>query len=225
MIKLNRGRCEQFAMLEGISTLCKIANSSENYNTVLIPIFTELIDSTVFSRDKLKQANALELILYFVKNKSYKDHFHELIRSLLEWLGYDKNFVEEIIIQENNFVTLFQNINDELTSNLTDYLSVLNEFFRNSETIEKQFFNSSLLVKSIIQSINTSNALGQKDILLLNKIMDFYESLIKNKNSDSTFLTEINFNRTLDKIKSISKENNLIIIDEKIKKINSYILK
>ena len=64
-----------------------------------------------------------------------------------------------------------------------------------------------------------------KDIHLMNKIMDFYEFLAKNKGGDSSLMNEVAIHRTLDKIKALSKEKRLIIIDEKIKKINSYLNK
>jgi hypothetical protein len=57
----------------------------------------------------------------------------------------------------------------------------------------------------------------------MNKIMDFLEFLINNRNNDKEFLNEINFMRTLEKIKVISKERHLIIIDEKIKNITHHL--
>ena len=53
--------------------------------------------------------------------------------------------------------------------------------------------------------------------------MDFLEFLINNRNEDKEFLNEINFMRTLEKIKAISKERHLIIIDEKIKNISQHL--
>ena len=57
----------------------------------------------------------------------------------------------------------------------------------------------------------------------MNKVMDFYIFLIRNKKGQTEFLNKINFKRAIEKIKAISKERHLIIIEEKIKKLDSII--
>jgi hypothetical protein len=79
------------------------------------------------------------------------------------------------------------------------------------------------LVKNVIKVIENNNCINNKDIHLMNKIMDFLEFLINNRNEDKEFLNDINFMRTLEKIKAISKERHLIIIDEKIKNISQHL--
>ena len=69
------------------------------------------------------------------------------------------------------------------------------------------------------------NSLNNKDIHFMNKVMDFYLILIKYKKKDIAFLNKINFKRNMEKIKAVSKEKHLIIIEEKLKKIETYVSK
>ena len=69
------------------------------------------------------------------------------------------------------------------------------------------------------------NSLNNKDIHFMNKVMDFYLILIKYKKNDIAFLNKINFKRNMEKIKAVSKEKHLIIIEEKLKKIEAYVSK
>jgi hypothetical protein len=228
MIKLNPARCEQLALLDGISVLTKLAQGTlhNSYTQLLISIFSELINSTKIVREILKKINTLELIISFIKNKIFKDNLLDVIRNLLEWLEYDKVYVENALIQDNIFNNLFLDINEVMNNrNLSEHISLLLEFFHLSENIENKYFSNKVLVKIIMESIVSSNIIDQKDIHLLNRVMDFCVSLARNKKSDANFLSEIHFNEILNKIKAISKEKNLIIIEEKIKKIQTFLNK
>jgi hypothetical protein len=218
MIRFNSARCEQLAILEGIPILSGLAIYNL-YNHILIPIFSDIISSSRFARDCLKKVNALELILNFINNKSYKEFFSEMIKNLLIWLQNDKIYVESFILHENNFSNIFLDIHENLSIDLIDYLSVLLNIFDLSGEIERKYFDDQNLVKLTWDSLVGSNFLKSNDILLMNKIVDFFDLFVENKRNDHAFIKEINFLIILDNIKSVTKENNLIIVDEKLKKI------
>ncbi len=218
MIKFNSARCEQLAIMDGIPILTGLANYNL-FNHILIPIFSDMISSSKFVRDCLKKLNALELILNFINNKSYKEFFGEMIKNLLIWLQHDKIYVEAFILNENNFLNLFADIQEIISTDLIDYLSVLLNFFDLSGEIERKFFEDQKLVKMTWASIVNSNFLKSNDILLMNKIVDFFDAIVENKRNDHILLNEINFFKVLESIKSVTKENKLIIVDEKLKKI------
>ena len=68
-------------------------------------------------------------------------------------------------------------------------------------------------------------SLSNKDIHFMNKVTDFYLLLIKHKKNEIEFLNKINFKKNIEKIKMVSKEKHLIIIEEKIKKIEALLIK
>ena len=146
----------------------------------------------------------------------------ELTQIILDWAGEDKNFIEKYIIKDDKFHKLFKNLNIVLNDNANEFIQLLNDFFRASEEVEHKFFLDDNLVLETIKVIeNSSN--NNKDIHLMNKVMDFYIFLIKNKKDQIEFLNKMNFKRSIEKIKAISKERHLIIIEEKIKKLDSII--
>jgi hypothetical protein len=218
MIRFNSARCEQLAILDGIPILTGLAVYNL-YNHILIPIFSDMISSSRYVRDCLKKVNALELILNFINNKSYKEFFSEMIKNLLIWLQHDKVYVESFILNENNFSNIFLDIHEILSVDLIDYLSVLLNFFDLSGEIERKYFDDQNLVKLTWNSLVNSNFLKSNDILLMNKIVDFFDFIVENKRHDDVFMGEINFLKILESIKSVTKENKLIIVDEKLKKI------
>jgi serine/threonine protein kinase len=231
MIKLNKARSELFAMSDGIDIMCSLANNNnvENNNEDLtyiiqiIYILSELINASDYTRNKLKQSKTLGLIVKLLMEKKDLNMIKELTQIILDWYSEDKNFIEDYIIKDEIFFGVFSNLNEVLSENVSEYLSLLNDFFRASEEIENKFFKNNSLVKNVIKVIENNNCINNKDIHLMNKIMDFLEFLINNRNEDKEFLNEINFMRTLEKIKAISKERHLIIIDEKIKNISQHL--
>ena len=226
MIKLNRSRSEAFAMSEGIDIMCALATASgDMLSSPIIDILSELINASDYTREKLKASKTLELIVSMITTRSDKETVKELSQLILDWIGFDKSFVEDFIVKEDNFTKIFDNLNYVLSENMSEYLSMLNDFFRSSEIIEGKFFNNASLVKNVVAVLNNSNYITMKDIHLMNKIMDFYEFLTKHKVNDSSIMNKVAIHRTLEKIKELSKEKRLIIIDEKIKKINSYLNK
>jgi hypothetical protein len=218
MIRFNSARCEQLAILDGIPILTGLSVYNL-YNHILIPIFSDMISSSRYVRDCLKKVNALELILNFINNKSYKEFFSEMIKNLLIWLQHDKVYVESFILNENNFSNIFLDIHEILSVDLIDYLSVLLNFFDLSGEIERKYFDDQNLVKLTWNSLVNSNFLKSNDILLMNKIVDFFDFIVENKRHDDVFMGEINFLKILESIKGVTKENKLIIVDEKLKKI------
>ncbi len=231
MIKLNKARSELFAMSDGIDIMCSLANNNNVENNIeeltyinqIIYILSELINASNYTRNKLKQSKTLGLIGKLLMEKKDLNMIKELTQIILDWYSEDKNFIEEYIIKDEIFFDVFSNLNEVLSENVSEYLSLLNDFFRASEEIENKFFKNNSLVKNVIKVIENNNCINNKDIHLMNKIMDFLEFLINNRNNDKEFLNEINFMRTLEKIKVISKERHLIIIDEKIKNITHHL--
>ena len=231
MIKLNKARSELFAMSDGIDIMCSLANNNNVENNIedltyinqIIYILSELINASNYTRNKLKQSKTLGLIGKLLMEKKDLNMIKELTQIILDWYSEDKNFIEDYIIKDEIFFGVFSNLNDVLSENVSEYLSLLNDFFRASEEIENKFFKNNSLVKNVIKVIENNNCINNKDIHLMNKIMDFLEFLINNRNNDKEFLNEINFMRTLEKIKVISKERHLIIIDEKIKNISLHL--
>lgn len=220
MIKFNHGRCEQLAILDGIQIL-KTLSTSNNFNQILIPIFTEMIGSTRYVRDTLKSHNAIELIFNFISNKNYKEFFSEMIKNLLIWLENDKLYVEVFILNGSNFSNMFMDIHEILSVDLLEYLQILINFFSLSQEIEKKFFDDNLLVKMVWTSMINNNFIKSNDIMLMNRVVDFFDLIFENKKKEQNFLYEINFFKVLDSIKVKTKELNLIIVDEKLKKIFS----
>jgi hypothetical protein len=218
MIKLNIARCEQLTILDGVAILIALYNTNL-YNHILIPIFCEMITSTKFVRNELKKANALPMILSFIKNESNEEFLKDLINSLLIWLEFDKNYVESFLTQKENFEELFRCFEELLCDNLIDYLSVLLSFFKLSDSIQSKCFESDEIVKRIWSNLVSFDFLQTKDILLINVIMDFLDILVKNRKNDRRFLDEINFYKILENVKILMKEHKLIIVEEKVKKI------
>ena len=221
IIKLSKSRSESFVMADGLDIMCSLANNIESgaYINQIVDILSELINATNFTRNKLKQSKTLELIVKLLIERKDMKIIKELTQIILDWAGEDKNFIEKYIIKDDKFHKLFQNLNIVLNYNANEFIQLLNDFFRVSEEVEHKFFQDDNLVLDSIKTIEIALN-NNKDIHLLNKVMDFYIFLIKNKKEQIEFLNKINFKRSLEKIKAISKERHLIIIEEKIKKLD-----
>ena len=225
LIKLSKSRSESFVMADGLDIMCSLANNIESgaYINQIVDILSELINATNFTRNKLKQSKTLELMVKLLIERKDTKVIKELTQIILDWLGEDKNFIEKYIINDDKFHKLFNNLNIVLNDNANEFIQLLNDFFRASEEVEQKFFKDENLVLDTINTIeNASN--NNKDIHLLNKVMDFYIFLIKNKKAQTEFLNKINFKRSIEKIKAISKERHLIIIEEKIKKLDALVI-
>ena len=224
IIKLSKSRSESFVMADGLDIMCSLANNIEGgaYINQIVDILSELINATNFTRNKLKQSKTLELIVKLLIERKDTKIIKELTQIILDWVGEDKKFIEKYIINDDKFHKLFKNLNIVLNDNANEFIQLLNDFFRASEEVEHKFFQDDNLVLDTIKTIeNASN--NNKDNHLLNKLMDFYIFLIKNKKGQTEFLNKINFKRAIEKIKAISKERHLIIIEEKIKKLDAII--
>ena len=223
IIKLSKSRSESFVMADGLDIMCSLANNMEggSYINQIVDILSELINATNFTRNKLKQSKTLELIVKLLIERKDTKIIKELTQIILDWVGEDKNFIEKYIIKDDKFNKLFKNLNIVLNGNPNEFIQLLNDFFRASEEVEHKFFQDENLVLDTIKTIE--NASNNKDIHLMNKVMDFYIFLIRNKKDEIEFLNKINFKRSIEKIKAISKERHLIIIEEKIKKLDAII--
>ena len=223
IIKLSKSRSESFVMADGLDIMCSLANNMEggSYINQIVDILSELINATNFTRNKLKQSKTLELIVKLLIERKDTKIIKELTQIILDWVGEDKNFIEKYIIKDDKFNKLFKNLNIVLNGNPNEFIQLLNDFFRASEEVEHKFFQDENLVLDTIKTIE--NASNNKDIHLMNKVMDFYIFLITNKKDEIEFLNKINFKRSIEKIKAISKERHLIIIEEKIKKLDAII--
>ena len=189
----------------------------------IIYILSELINATNFTRNKLKQSKALELIVKLLIEKKDFKIIKELTQVILNWIGEDRIYLEKYITREDKFHKLFQNIINVLNDNENDFIQILNEFFKQSEIITNKFFKDNNIIIELMKLID--NSLNKKDIHFMNKVTDFYLLLIKHKKNEIEFLNKINFQKNIEKIKMVSKEKHLIIIEEKIKKIEALILK
>jgi hypothetical protein len=225
IIKLSKSRSEIFVQADGINIICSLANVIKENEFIyqIIYILSELINATNFTRNKLKQSKALELIVKLLIEKKDFKIIKELTQVILNWIGEDRFFLEKYITREDKFHNLFQNICNVLNNNENDFIQILNEFFRLSEYVTNKFFKDNQLIEDIMKMIE--NSLNNKDIHFMNKVMDFYLILIKYKKNDIAFLKKINFKRNIEKIKTVSKEKHLIIIEEKLKKIETYVSK
>ena len=225
IIKLSKSRTELFVLSDGIDIICSIANIIKNNECIyqIIYILNELISATIFTRSKLKQSKALELIVKLLIEKKDFKIIKELTQIILNWIGEERSFIEQYITREDKFQKLFKNICNVLNNNENDFIQMLNEFFRKSEVITNKFFKDNYLIEEIMGMIEKS--LNNKDIHFMNKVTDFYLLLIKYKKKEINFLNKINFKRNIEKIKTVSKEKHLVIIEEKIKKIETIILK
>ena len=225
IIKLSKSRSEIFVLADGVDIICSIANKIKSNECIyqIIYILSEIINGTNFTRNKLKKSKALELIVKLLIEKKDFKIIKELTQIILNWIGEDKHFIEKFIIKEDKFHALFLNLGNVLNNNENDYFQILNEFFRASDAISQKFFKDNNLIKGIMKIIETS--LDKNDIHFMNKVMDFFLILIKFKKNEISFLDKINFKKCIEKIKSVSKENHLIIIEEKIKKVELLISK
>ena len=225
IIKLSKSRSEIFVLADGINIICSLTNiiKGNEYIYQVIYILSELINATNFTRNKLKQSKALELIVKLLIEKKDFKIIKELTQIILNWIGEDKTFIEKYITREDKFHNLFQNLINVLNNNENDFIQIINEFFRVSEKVTNKFFKDNNLIVEIMKIIE--NFLNNKDIHFMNKVMDFFLLLIKHKKKETEFLNKINFERYIEKIKTLSKEKHLIIIEEKIKKIEMIIAK
>ena len=225
IIKLSKSRSEIFVLAEGVDIICSLADVIQGNECIyqIIYILSELINATNFTRKKLRKSKALELIVKLLMEKKDFKVIKELTQIILNWIGEEKDFIEKYITREDKFHNLFQNICNVLNNNENDFIQILNEFFRSSEYVTNKFFKDNQLIEDIMKMIE--NSLNNKDIHFMNKVMDFYLILIKYKKNDIAFLNKINFKRNMEKIKAVSKEKHLIIIEEKLKKIETYVSK
>ena len=225
IIKLSKSRSELFVQADGINIICSFANSIKINEFIyqIIYILSELINATNFTRNKLKQSKALELIVKLLIEKKDFKIIKELTQVILNWIGEDRIYLEKYITREDKFHKLFQNIINVLNDNENDFIQILNEFFKQSEIITNKFFKDNNIIIELMKLID--NSLNKKDIHFMNKVTDFYLLLIKHKKNEIEFLNKINFQKNIEKIKMVSKEKHLIIIEEKIKKIEALILK
>ena len=223
VIKLSKSRSELFVMSDGVNIICSLANIYKGNEIIyqIISILSELINTTNFTRNKLKQSKALELIIKLLIGKKDSKIIKELTQIILNWMEEDKVFIEKYIIRDDKFHSLFKNLSNILNDNEIEFIQLLNDFFKASEEVTNKFFSDDNLLSEIMKKIE--NSPNNKDIHFMNKVMDFYLLLIKYKKKEIKFLNRINFKKIIEKIKSISKERHLIIIEEKIKKIETLI--
>lgn len=218
MIKYNPARSEQLTVLGGIPLIIHLSHQN-NYNNIIIPIIAELINSTQFVRESLKKENCIENLINFIKDQSSHEFLSTMIDNLIEWLKGDKEYVESYIVQDNVFSDLNKIIHQSFSTNLNEYLNILLELITNSDTIEKKYFTTNEIVKYLFASLVEINFWNNKDVHLINLVMDYLYLLAKNKKDDKVFLTEIKLMKIIDKIKLLTEEHNLIIVEEKLKKI------
>ena len=225
IIKLSKSRSEIFVQSDGINIICSLANIIKGNEFIyqIIYILSELINATNFTRNKLKQSKALEIIVKLLIEKKDFKIIKELTQVILNWIGEDRFFLEKYITREDKFHKFFQNIIIVLNDNENDFIQILNEFFKQSENITNKFFKDNNLIIELMKIIDIS--LSNKDIHFMNKVTDFYLLLIKHKKNEIDFLNKINFKKNIERIKIVSKEKHLIIIEEKIKKIEALFIK
>ena len=188
IIKLSKSRSELFAQSDGINIICSLANIIKGNEFIyqIIYILSELINATNFTRNKLKQSKALELIVKLLIERKDTKIIKELTQIILDWVGEDKKFIEKYIINDDKFHKLFKNLNIVLNDNANEFIQLLNDFFRASEEVEHKFFLDDNLVLDTIKTIENAST-NNKDIHLMNKVMDFYIFLIRNKKEQLEF--------------------------------------
>lgn len=138
MCKLNSARVEQLAILDSIPLFLNLT-SKNKFSEIIIPIFSEMISSTKIVRDILKDHFGLQTLLNFIKN--YQNYAPELVSKIVYWLNCDKEYIENIILQENFFDTLFKEIFNIYSDNFKILVSTLLNFFETSNKILKKFFD------------------------------------------------------------------------------------
>ncbi len=70
----------------------------------------------------------------------------------------------------------------------------------------------------MIELIKSNKFNDNRDIYLIIKVMDFIDYLINNRKNDNNFINEIQLYNIVDQIVILAKENNFVILEEKIKK-------
>ena len=195
IIKLSKSRSELFVQADGINIICSLANSIKINEFIyqIIYILSELINATNFTRNKLKQSKALELIVKLLIEKKDFKIIKELTQVILNWIGEDRIYLEKYITRDDKFHKLFQNIITVLNDNENDFIQILNEFFKQSEIITNKFFKDNNIIIELMKLID--NSLNKKDIHFMNKVTDFYLLLIKHKKNEIEFLNKINFQK------------------------------
>ena len=98
-----------------------------------------MISSTKIVRDILKEHFGLQTLLNFIKN--FHNYAPELISKIIYWLNSDKEYIENIILQDNFFDTLFREIFNVFNDNFKILISTLLNFFETSNKIQKKFFD------------------------------------------------------------------------------------
>ena len=158
---------QKIVMNNGINIICNLVDNKKIdtnlFSKNIILILSELVESSDFCREKLKQSKTLDLIgkmLISCKKTNKKTNNNEkikiIIQIILSWMREDKNFVEEFIIKDEIFLSLFENLNSYLGDNISEYLTILNDLLNSDEFVEK-FFTCDNLVKNVIELLGKTN--------------------------------------------------------------------
>jgi hypothetical protein len=213
IIKLNSGRCEQFVHLDGLNVINKLLYRNQ-YAPMICPILSELILSTKYVREELKKINAFEILIKLIN----KENFADIINNILFWLNDDKQYIEAYFSQDNSFIQIITQVSE--CFELNDYLSILLKFFEESEISQIKYFANNKLIYDIMDLILSSKTKENKEIYLIIKIIDFLDYLVTNRRNEIQFYKDIQLFVILDWTVKVSKENSLVILEEKIKNLN-----
>jgi hypothetical protein len=148
MCKLNSARVEQLALLDAIPLFLNLI-SKNRFNEIIIPIFSDMIGSTKHVRDSLKNHFGLPTLLNFIKN--FQNYAHDLISKIIYWLSCDKEYIENIVLQDNFFDTLFKEIFSLYGDNFRSLITILLNFFDTSSNILKKFFEHQEFTSSLMK--------------------------------------------------------------------------
>lgn len=107
-----------------------------------------MISSTKIVRDILKEHFGLQTILTFIKN--FQHYAPDLISKIIYWLNCDKEYIENIILQDTFFDTLFKEVTNIFGDNFKILISVLLNFFETSNKIQKKFFENTDFVELLM---------------------------------------------------------------------------
>ena len=176
-----------------------------------------MISSTKIVRDILKDHFGLQTLLNFIKN--FQNYAPELISKIVYWLNCDKEYIENIILQDNFFDTLFKEIFNVFSDNFKTLVSTLLNFFETSSKIIKKFFVhkdfNDLLMKKIEKNFQEN-----KEAALTKKILDIIEFFVTSKQTPEQ-IEQYHIVEILENLLYQAKNNNLVIIEEKVNNIFS----